>query len=147
MRAKKFNFGRVMFGGVMGSVKANDPTAHISKIGQITISKAANQLYGFDGQLVDIVWDPEKRAMGFRKVEMLGQGDWTQSMRLLKADENGQIKFSIGRIMTVCGIEKNNYKRLLIEEYHDQMEKRKIQYLVIPQPEITTGGVAEYKTA
>jgi len=133
-RTKKFNFSKILFNGGYAE-KAGDPSALITKGGQLIFSKNAIQKLGFNGALVDFKWDSEKRALGWKKLNnvSLKSDDWTKTMRLLRTDQKGIIRVPIGRIMNAVGLEKNNYKGLLIEEYQDVMEHSKIYYVVIPR--------------
>lgn len=138
-RAKKFSFSKILFNGG-ATERDGDPQALLTKGGQFVINKVANHKYGFDGAFVDFTWDEHKRAFGWRKMNglPLPENQWTKTMRILKADEKGLIKVPVGRIMKVIGVEKHNYKGLLIEEYNDVMESNKIYYVIIP--EIKTNG-------
>ncbi len=133
MRHKKFNFSKIMFNG-WATDSVNVPTLSIGRNGQMVISKVANHKFGLDNMLVDILWDAEKKALGFRRMNgvNLSEDKYTKTMRMLKAEENGSIKVSVGKIMTALGIPKENYKKLPIEAYADIMESREILYVIIP---------------
>ncbi len=134
-RTKKFNFSKILFNGG-NAEKAGDPSALITKGGQMIFNRVAIQNLGLDGAFIDFTWDAEKRALGWRRMNghVLPQNEWTKTMRLLQADDKGIVRVAIGRIMKAVGIEKANYKSLLVEEYNDVMETKQIYYVIIPEP-------------
>lgn len=110
------------------------PSAKINSNGQMVFNKACVHKFGLTDCFIEIDrWDAEKRALGWRKVPRLSEGDWTKSTRMLQSDKKtGVVKISIGKIMTVCGIEKLNYPTSEVESYQDLMEKQEIYYVIIP---------------
>ena len=100
MRPKKFNFAPIT-----GSTESKEaPSVSIYKNGQMTINKAAVREFGFDGKLINILWDAEKRALGWKIVDgNIREEEHTKNMRLLKANPQGAIKVSIGRLLSATG--------------------------------------------
>jgi len=133
MRPKKYNFGRILMNAV-GTDKSRVPVLSIGKNGQMIISKIAVQQFGLGSAFIDFVWDQEKRAFGFKKLDRLPDNMWTKTMRVLNADpKTNVVKVSVGRIMNALGVEKASYTSLPIEKYQDIMEHREIYFVVIPR--------------
>ena len=108
----------------------------IYKNGQMQISKATVLNHGLSSAFVDILWDPERRALGFRKMNgvVLPQNEWQKTYRLFQVDpKTGQIKVAIGRILKRIGVLGNDYKKLPLEKYLDSMETQEIYYVTIPK--------------
>ncbi len=133
-RPKKFNFTKILMNGGGAEKEDSRPTLSVYKNGQMVINRTANHTYGLDGKAVEILWDEETKALGFRKVETLSGGEgWTKTMRILKADpKHGFIKVAVGRILSKIGkFEKATYAAMPLEVYSDVMEKREIYYSII----------------
>lgn len=108
-------------------------TVSIYKNGQMVLSKAAVQKLDFDGKLVDLVYDQEKRALGWKVLPIvIGEDKWSKTMRMLMRNDKGTIKIAVGKILKAVGVEKMNFLNLEIEKYQDQMEHREIYYIIIP---------------
>jgi hypothetical protein len=147
-RIKKFNFMKILVGQPTPEQDAVT-TLSISKGGQMVISPGAVRKWGLDGSLVDIVWDPSKRALGMRRLNgvNLAEDKYTKTMRLLKQDtQTGQIRVAIGRILTSIGVKKDNYKRLPIDQYNDLMEKFTIYFVELPKEALTNNKNGELES-
>jgi hypothetical protein len=133
-RPKKFNFAKILMNGGGTAKEDTGPTMSLYKNGQVVLNRAANHTYGLDGKAIEILWDAETKAFGFRKVEHIPMSEgWTKTMRILKADpKHGFIKVAVGKILSrIEHFEKVTYKAMPLEVYVDVMEKREVYYSII----------------
>lgn len=107
--------------GASAKPKSEKVTLSIYKNGQLIFSKPAVQNLGLEGALVKFLYDSSNRVIGFRKMNGTPIEGLSSDMRILKS-KGKQMRTSLGKLLSIHGIEKATKKSLDIKEHVSPMD-------------------------
>jgi hypothetical protein len=127
MREKKFHFQEI----IKKNEKPEIKTASIYKNGQLVIPRGVVNEFGLDKTVVKFVFDPMKKALGFKKLEGNLVGKLNRTTKMLRQNKLGNVSVGVGRILKDAGFPVDNYPSLRLDTYNDIMERQTIHYMII----------------
>lgn len=130
-KKQKFNFSDIL---MSAPDREDESVASVTKMGQLVIPRSTYTKYGLDGKAVKIVWDGEKKALGLMEIMVNFESSaWDKkTMRLLEANEKlGQLRVSVGRILSKVGASGQDYKKVPFGQYEDTFSDRPIYYVLL----------------